>query len=39
MAKCQLRVPPKYPKVDEIWEREDGVQFKWTEDGWEKVIK
>ena len=37
MAKCQLRIPPKYPEVSEIWEREDGVQFMWTGKEWQKV--
>ncbi len=41
MAKCELRVPPKSPEIDDIWEREDGVQFLWTgtEDGWMRLHK
>lgn len=38
MAKCQLKVPPKYPELDEIWIREDGQEFIWNGNEWEKVI-
>ena len=36
MAKCDLKVPPKYPEIGDEWYREDGVCFMWTDRGWEK---
>ena len=38
MSKCKLSVPPKAPKIDTVWKREDGVQFVWTTNGWERVL-
>ena len=41
MSKCNLSVPPKYPEIDTVWKREDGVQFIWTGlvDGWARLYK
>ena len=36
MARIDLRVPPKYPEIGDIWEREDGVKFTYTNKGWVK---
>ncbi len=34
-----LRVPPSRPKVNEIWVREDGTEFFYSESGlWVKVV-
>ena len=32
--KIDLRVPPKFPELDDVWEREDGVVFTWKGIGW-----
>ena len=34
-----LRVPPKFPKLYEIWTRDDGQQFSYSEKGWWVKVK
>lgn len=41
MSKKQmpLRVPPKFPKPYELWEREDGQVFTYGSRGWWEKVK
>ncbi len=34
MSKTVLSIPPKNPSEGEKWEREDGVVFMYTVEGW-----
>ena len=39
MSKVALRVPPKFAKTYDIWEREDGTEFMLDDKGWWVKIK